>query len=273
MLKHKTRKNKNGVVHYWISEKKSNVLLFLHGATMDHDLFKEQIDYFLSGFSVITIDLPSHGLSTPYSNFSLEDSAEVVIQILDIENIGQTNLVGQSMGGYVAQLIALNHADRVRTLSVVGSTPLQQKYYSKSVDIELFISRFLVGLIPYDLLIKSLVKEVAITDIGQAYASETLRNGTKAQLTDVMRKIHKYLRTFRGDPTLQIPVLITYGDLEKNARIKSACGKWADFENRELKIIGNAAHNANLDNPYMFNETLSAFLSNNESNRGGYESQ
>jgi pimeloyl-ACP methyl ester carboxylesterase len=240
---------------------------------MDHDLFKEQIDYFLSGFSVITIDLPSHGLSTPYSNFSLEDSAEVVIQILDIENIGQTNLVGQSMGGYVAQLIALNHADRVRTLSVVGSSPLQQKYYSKSVDIELFISRFLVGLIPYDLLIKSLVKEVAITDIGQAYASETLRNGTKAQLTDVMRKIHKYLRTFRGDPTLQIPVLITYGDLEKNARIKSACGKWADFENRELKIIGNAAHNANLDNPYMFNETLSAFLSNNESNRGGYESQ
>ena len=45
----------------------------------------------------------------------------------------------------------------------------------------------------------------------------------------------------------------------------------ADFENRELKIIGNAAHNANLDNPYMFNETLSAFLSNNESNRGGYK--
>ena len=86
-----------------------------------------------------------------------------------------------------------------------------------------------------------------------------------------MRKIHQYLRTFRGDPTLQIPILITYGDLEKNARIKSACGKWADFENRELKIIGNAAHNANLDNPYMFNETLSAFLSNNESNRGGYK--
>ena len=80
LLKHKTQKNKNGVVHYWISEKKSNALLFLHGATMDHDLFKEQIDYFLSGFSVITIDLPSHGLSTPYSNFSLEDSAEVVIR-------------------------------------------------------------------------------------------------------------------------------------------------------------------------------------------------
>lgn len=68
---------------------------------------------------------------------------------------------------------------------------------------------------------------------------------------------------FVGIATRQIPVLITYGDLEKNARIKSACGKWADFENRELKIIGNAAHNANLDNPYMFNETLSAFSSNN----------
>lgn len=263
MLKHKTFKNNNGTVHYWISDNKKNTLLFLHGATMDHDLFKEQIYFFLSDFTIITIDLPSHALSSPYSDFSLNDCAEVVIQILDIENIGQINLVGQSMGGYIAQQIALNHADRVKTLSVIGSTPLQEKYYSKRADIELFISRFIVSFIPYNFIIKSMTKEIALKEIGQEYVSETLKKGTKAQLMDVMKKIHHYLRKFRGNATLQIPVLITYGDNDKTA-VKASCDKWAELENRELKIIKDAAHNANLDNPGMFNEVLRDFLLNNK---------
>ena len=48
--------------------------------------------------------------------YSIGDMAGDVVGLIDGLGLGEVHLVGASMGGFIAQAVALGHADRVRTL-------------------------------------------------------------------------------------------------------------------------------------------------------------
>lgn len=98
-MNHKTISNDRGTVHYWVDGSADETILFTHGATMDHGMFDEQMEHFAKDYKVISWDVPAHGKSRPYADFTLQHTAEDLIQILDAESITQVHLVGQSMGG------------------------------------------------------------------------------------------------------------------------------------------------------------------------------
>jgi pimeloyl-ACP methyl ester carboxylesterase len=49
--------------------------------------------------------------------------AEIVLALLDALDIGSVDLLGWSLGGYVAQMVALDRPTRVRRLVIAGSGP------------------------------------------------------------------------------------------------------------------------------------------------------
>lgn len=76
------------------------------------------------GFYVIRFDNRDAGLSTwPEEEYKLDDMAEDAVGLLDALGIEAAHLVGASMGGFIAQLVALNHPDRVLTLTSMISGP------------------------------------------------------------------------------------------------------------------------------------------------------
>jgi len=58
----------------------------------------------------------------PEIPYTLSDMAGDAIAVLDVEGIAQAHIVGASMGGMIAQLISVNHPQRVLTLTSIMST-------------------------------------------------------------------------------------------------------------------------------------------------------
>jgi len=259
-MNHKTITNERGTVHYWVDGTSDETILFTHGATMDHTMFQNQMDHFSKNNKVICWDVPLHGLSRPYKDFSLQNAAEDLIQILDKESIPQTDLVGQSMGGYIIQIVVLNYPERVRSLVPVDSSPIQLSYYSKMDRWLLSITPFLLKLYPYNYLVKTIATQIALDKSVQSYALDVLKTYTLDEIAFIMDAVYRGLLTYENEFRIPCPVLIVYGDKDKSGKVVEYCKRWAKSEDREVKVIQNASHNSNQDNPEVFNRILEEFL-------------
>jgi pimeloyl-ACP methyl ester carboxylesterase len=80
-----------------------------------------------AGYYVIRYDNRDVGLSEWFDEtpelYTLDDMARDAVGLLDALGIQRAHIVGVSMGGMIAQVVALDHAARVLTLTSIMSTP------------------------------------------------------------------------------------------------------------------------------------------------------
>ncbi|RVU53887.1 alpha/beta fold hydrolase [Anaerosphaera multitolerans] len=248
-------------VHYWIKKKniKADTIVFTHGLTGDHSLFKKQIDLFSKDFNIITWDMPLHGLSIPYKDFSLRNAAKDLKLILEKENIQKVNLVGQSAGGFVNQAFVQMYPENVVSFIALGSTPFGEKYYKNS---ELFWSEHyseIASLIPYKLYCSLSAKASCVSKEGQSIFYDCLLNLGKQNMKIATKAYYEDFRNY-NEVKFNCPVLLLVGQYDKIGYVKRYNKMWAKKTNYPLIMIPKAGHGANLDNPSFFNKTLENFL-------------
>jgi pimeloyl-ACP methyl ester carboxylesterase len=80
-----------------------------------------------AGCRVVQFDNRDVGLSThvdwAIAPYGIDDMADDVVAVLDAVGVGAAHLVGVSVGGMVGQAVALRHPERVRSLTLVSTTP------------------------------------------------------------------------------------------------------------------------------------------------------
>ncbi|RWB51290.1 alpha/beta hydrolase [Mesorhizobium sp.] len=80
------------------------------------------------GRFVVRYDNRDTGQSTKYRPgtppYAFEDMVDDAIRVLDDHNIARAHVVGMSMGGMIAQIVALKYPTRVRALTVISRSPL-----------------------------------------------------------------------------------------------------------------------------------------------------
>jgi len=101
-----------------LSEKLPVVLL--HGAGGSHLSWPSEIRR-MTGFRIYALDLPGHGKSGGRGYQSITSYADAVLEWLDAMNMHSAVFVGHSMGGAIAQLLALDHPGQVLALVLIGS--------------------------------------------------------------------------------------------------------------------------------------------------------
>lgn len=84
-------------------------------------------------YHVVVPDLRNHGDSPHDPEHSYVAMVDDVLQMLDRLQLGPASLVGHSMGGKVAMLLALRHPQQVRRLAVVDIAPVGYQHDFDSV--------------------------------------------------------------------------------------------------------------------------------------------
>lgn len=94
-------------------------LVLLHGWGMNSAVWQRVVKTLSSHRRLYLVDLPGMGASKTIAPYTLDRVADAVAEVIP----GVSDVLGWSLGGLVAQRIALDQPERVRRLILVGSSP------------------------------------------------------------------------------------------------------------------------------------------------------
>jgi 2-succinyl-6-hydroxy-2,4-cyclohexadiene-1-carboxylate synthase len=98
----------------WYGDRTAPVILFLHGFMGSGRDFEGIVPFLVDRWSCLCLDLPGHGgsLLDMDAAYTMPQTANLVIEVLDHFSIGVANLYGYSLGGRLALYLALRFPQR-----------------------------------------------------------------------------------------------------------------------------------------------------------------
>lgn len=250
-----------GRTYYWMLPKPgAPMLVFLHGLGADHTLFERQAEYFRDQYALLAWDAPGQGASRPYREPTLLHQAVELKRILDQESILRCILVGQSMGGMLAQVFIDHWPERVRAFVGIGTCPMDRCYYSKS-DLK-WLSRAgsLSKLFPFRLLHYCVAHCTSRSFYGRANMRAALEVYDRRALQCLMGDAYATLVREMDSVRLNCPALLLVGEKDRVGKVRSLCAVWHVRAGIPLYRVRAAGHNANADNPRSANRLMHAFF-------------
>lgn len=267
---HKTHLTRCGGIHYWYSPAPSAggyTLVFLPGLTADHRLFDRQVEHFAGLNGVLVWDAPGHAASHPFSlDFTLADQATWLHEILLAERIVCPVLVGQSMGGYVAQAYAQLYPNELHGLVSIDSAPLQRRFITAAELWLLEHTEPIYRHFPWEWLKHACVNGCSVSSYGQALMRSMMETyeGDQARYAALAGHGYRILaQAIRADLPYRIdcPAMLLCGERDRVGSCKRYSRAWHKATSIPLHWVRGAGHNANTDQPEQVNALLESFLS------------
>lgn len=228
------------------------VLLLLHGLFGALSNFEELINHFGEDYNVVVPILPIYELDLKETG--LDGLLSFTKDFVAHKELRDINILGNSLGGHIAQLFALAHPELMRSMTLTGSSGLFESGmgdgYPRRGDRD-YIARKVAETF-YD---PAVADDTLIDEV-----FETINNREKAIRIVITAK--SALKHNLGDVlhTIQCPSLLVWG--ENDTITPPFVGeKFHELlPNSELQFIPNCGHAPMMEVPIKFNEVLSAFL-------------
>ncbi len=257
-MQERTLQVHGGTLHYFTNSRSGTPLFFLHGAGLDHRMFAEQYPAFDREYALYAWDARGHGRSTGVEGFSADLLVQDLLAVLDREGLARAVLIGQSLGGNVAQEVALHYPGRLEALVVIDSTRNSQRL-SVWERAALAAAGPMLRLTPFDWLVEASARACSRRPEVQGYVRECLRGMGKRRFCEVMVRAFDFVQ-YR--PGLSYPerTLLIVGDHDRTGNIRKAMTAWGREEGVEIHVLPGARHNANQDAPGAVNQIIREFL-------------
>ncbi|KAK4671204.1 hypothetical protein QC764_602380 [Podospora pseudoanserina] len=133
----------------WNDDKPATIIL-LHGGFTCRLEFALILPH-LSDFHLLVPDLPLHSASRHIKPGTTDHSAQHVAQLIRSHaHGGKAHVVGVSMGGYIAQCLALDQPDLVLSLFVTGAAPASgaRLFMAQWPGLTYYTMKMMVGWVP-----------------------------------------------------------------------------------------------------------------------------
>ncbi|MEG4200873.1 2-succinyl-6-hydroxy-2,4-cyclohexadiene-1-carboxylate synthase [Microcoleus sp. Pol12A5] len=113
--------------HYFLTgNKNQQTLLFLHGFTGSSQDFSRIIPLLSKSYCCLAVDLPGHGktqVNGDESCYTMSNTAQALIDLLDDLQIDKCLLLGYSMGGRLALYMTLHFPERFEKVVLESASP------------------------------------------------------------------------------------------------------------------------------------------------------
>lgn len=105
------------------TEEGENALLLIHGLTGNKSTMYPIRDMFKDDYRIITIDTRGHGESTRPQEYTIDDHALDIHEIIRALNLEKVDILGYSMGSYIALRAAEVECDDINHLILLCTKP------------------------------------------------------------------------------------------------------------------------------------------------------
>lgn len=253
-------RREDGNLAYWVNARKSPVpLFFLHGAGVTHEMFNEQFSFFDPLCSIIAWDARLHGKSGEgFEAFTIESLLDDFLAVLDAEKIRSCHLIGQSMGGNLAQEIALKMPERVGKLVLIDCTRNLQKL-SLFEKLMIAVSKPILNLYPFEKLAEASAQACSLRPEIQGYVQKCFLSMGRENFLKVFFETYNFVRE---DRRFKVPdnLLLICGEKDRTGNIRKSMKRWGAEPGVQYHSIPNAAHNSNQDQKKLVNGLIKAYL-------------
>ena len=248
----------------YIASGQGPALVLLHTLRTQLDMFQKVIPDLAKRFRIYAMDYPGHGYSDiPEATYSSEFFVTRVARFLDQLDIRDAVIVGESIGGSIALLLAARHNPRVR--AVVAINPYDYDG-GRGIRRSSVLANILFGLNNVPVL-SSTVTRLRLYPIvkrvleGGVYRRGALpatlarelyrvgnRRGHYRALMSLVRHWDSWERARAEYSSIDVPTLLIYGDHDWS-RVGERESDRQIIAGAELRIIKDAGHFLSLDAP------------------------
>ncbi len=231
----------------------NNVILLLHGLLGNLSNFQGIIQEFGDKYNVSFPELPIFEM--PLKKLSVMGLVDYVERFVDYMEYDNVHLVGNSLGGHIAQLYALRRPDKVKSLTLTGSSGLFENAmgntFPKRGDYEYIKAK--VEEVFYDTKIasKEYVDELFETVKDRNKAIRIVVTAKSAIRHNLANKLDK----------LMCPTLLVWGKQDKVTPLFVGEKFEELIPNAKLVIVDKCGHAPMMEQPDKFNEIFEDFIS------------
>jgi 2-hydroxy-6-oxonona-2,4-dienedioate hydrolase len=236
----------------YVEEGKGEPLVLLHGLFGALSNFKDLVDYFKNSYTVIIPLLPLYDLTLLET--SVSGLSRFVTKFIEHQKLNKFHLLGNSLGGHIGLVYALKHQDKVRTITLTGSSGLFEngmgETYPKRGDYNYVQKKTELTFYDPKVATKELVDEVFSIINNRLKALKIIalaRSAIKHNLGDELQEI-------------KAPVCLIWGKNDTITPPMVAEEFHKLLPTSELHWIDKCGHAPMMEVPVEFNAILSEFL-------------
>jgi pimeloyl-ACP methyl ester carboxylesterase len=221
-----------------------------------------------AGRPAIAVDLPGFGCSDrpwPF-DYSVNGQARGLVDFLDARGIARAVLVGNSLGGAAAMLVAAEHPGRVSALVLVDPATSEApivwpiRLMRARFCGELALALATRCLVAYGLRRWLFAGAGRVTDhaIDDAWFPLTVPGTRRAALLAIRSNPRRYLDL---EDRIRVPTLIVWGRKDRLIRVEEGERLASRIAGSRLVVLPDAGHLPQREQPEAFSRAVAEFLS------------
>ena len=242
------------------------IMVFAHGLLWNTRMYDKQVEHFQEDYRCIAFDFRGQGQSQlTQSGYDMESLTEDTLGLLAALGIEKCHFVGLSMGGFVAQRIALKQPELLLSLTLLETSadpedPKNVPQYRKLIKAIRWLG------------IKRVSNKVMPIMFGSSFLADKLRKSDRKEWLTMLQGNRKggvvkatmgvieRSGTYEQLGSITTPTLIIVGDEDAATPYAKSERMHFAIKGSKLAVIKGAGHTATVEEPEQVNRVMSQFL-------------